>query len=1054
MQGLPFVGLGSVLLVQAVGQVVGALLLAALLGIFHRVYHRPYLRHWSRSWLALAVYLAAAAVSGLSLRAGSSRLHMSASIAEVVAGHLQIVWLVLGTSGLALGREVPRRVAVTALAAAALLGLGTVASGGVGGLSAFGVRCLVAGLAYFATAVALLWSGRASGGIGRRFMGVSLVAWAANQLTYAGLGFLPSSWQVGALTLLGSFDLLAQAAIGLALVTWLLEGEREDLARAVEVTQGQARVQACVYRISEAARSVGNLLDLFRSIHDAVSEVLPARNFYIALFDRTSGLLSFPYFVDERDPTPAPKPLGRGLTEYVLRTGRPLLATPEVFDALTAGGEVELIASNSVDWLGAPLVSGGETIGVAVIQTYDPVVRLGPEERDLFVFMTEQIAAAIEAKRAEEALRESEARLRLTIEQVPAVLWTTDDQLRFTSSLGAGLAALGLRPNQVVGQPLETYLGAGSSTGRSTLEHHRRALAGESVSFEHEQEGRLFTMHLEPLRDAASRVRGTIGIAADITEERRARDLVQSQSAYFRSLIENAHDGITVLDADGTIRFEAPSVERRLGYRSDEIVGLRAATLLHPDDAASLEVAREELFAGRLSLARRELRMRHKDGSWRVLETVARRFAGEDGRPYLILNSRDVTERKAAEEALRRAAKDESLTVLAGGVAHDFNNLLAAMLGHTSLALAKLGERSPVRRHLEKAAAAVERASALTRQMLAYSGRGHFIVRPTDLGVLVEENLPLLQVAIPKKVKLETRLGRGVPLVDADVGQMQQVVMNLVINAAEAIGDRGGAVTVATGLQQVRPGEGARWAVSGHPLPAGTYVKLEVADDGPGMDDETLGRIFEPFFSTKFTGRGLGLAAVLGVMRGHQGGLSVESEPGRGTSFRLLFAPSAAAASREAETAGQGGAERLTLLLIDDEEVVRDMVAEVLAHEGVDVLCAEDGARGIAVFRERGAEIDVVLLDLSMPGLSGEETFRRLCEIDPDVCVILSSGYDHVEATRRFGGRAPAGFIQKPYRPPQLLAEIERCHGHRAAGGGLPAARAAKEVLDAGGAES
>jgi two-component system cell cycle sensor histidine kinase/response regulator CckA len=1049
MQGLPAVGLGTVLTVQAVGQVLGALLLAALVDVFHRVYQRPYLRHWSRSWLALAAYLTAATVSGMSLHAGSALLHVSASTVEAVAGHLQIVWLVLGTAGLALGREVPRRVAMGALVAAALLGLGTSASGGVGGLSALSLRCLLAGLAYLATALALLWSGRTVGGIGRRFMGIALVAWAANQFTYIGFGFLPRSWQVSALTLLGPFDLLTEAAIGLALVTWLLEGEREDLARAVEVTQGQARVQACVYRISEAARSVGNLPDLFRSIHEAISAVLPARNFYIALYDRTSELLSFPYFVDERDPAPAPKPLGRGLTEYVLRTGRPLLATPEVFEALTAAGEVQLIASNSVDWLGAPLVAGGDAIGVVVIQTYDPVVRLGPEERDLFVFMTEQIATAIEAKRTEEALRESEARLRLTIEQVPAILWTTDDQLRFTSSLGAGLTALGLSPNEVVGRSVAAYLGADSPA----LGHHRRALAGESVSFEHEQDGRFYTVHLEPLRDADAHVRGTIGISADITEERQAHDLVESQARYFRSLIENAHDGITVLDADGTVRFEAPSVERRLGYRPDEVVGLRTATLLHPEDVASLEVAREDLLAGRLPLARRELRMRGKDGSWRVLETVARRFAGEDGRPYLILNSRDVTERKAAEEALRRASKDESLAVLAGGVAHDFNNLLAAMLGHISLALAKLGEKSPARRHLEKAAVAVERASALTRQMLAYSGRGHFVVRPTDLGALVQENLPLLEVAIPKKVRLETRLGGGVPLVDADVGQMQQVVMNLVINAAEAIGERGGTVTVATGLQQVRPGEGARWAVSGQPLPAGTYVKLEVTDDGPGMDEETLGRIFEPFFSTKFTGRGLGLAAVLGVMRGHQGGLSVESEPGRGTSFRLLFAPSAAAASRVAGRAARGRAERLRLLLIDDEEVVRDMVAEVLAHEGLDVLCAEDGARGVAVFRERRAEIDVVLLDLSMPGLSGEETFRRLCEIDPEVCVILSSGYDHLEATRRFGDRAPTGFIQKPYRPAQLLAEIERCRGRRATGGGVPAPDAASGGLDAGGAE-
>jgi len=202
-----------------------------------------------------------------------------------------------------------------------------------------------------------------------------------------------------------------------------------------------------------------------------------------------------------------------------------------------------------------------------------------------------------------------------------------------------------------------------------------------------------------------------------------------------------------------------------------------------------------------------------------------------------------------------------------------------------------------------------------------------------------------------------------------------------------------------------------------------------VRDDGPGMDADTVDRIFEPFFTTKFTGRGLGLAAVLGVVRGHRGALSVESAPGRGTVFRILFAPSAQASGLEAAAEANPARRDLTLLLIDDEEVVRDMVGEVLEHERVSVLRAEDGARGIALFRDQRERIDLVLLDLSMPGLSGEETFRRLREIDPGVPVILSSGYDHEEARARFGEGAPAGFIQKPYRPEQLMAEVGRCLG-------------------------
>jgi len=559
----------------------------------------------------------------------------------------------------------------------------------------------------------------------------------------------------------------------------------------------------------------------------------------------------------------------------------------------------------------------------------------------------------------------------------------------------------------------------------------RRALAGESVGFEYQMVGRDFAAHVEPLRRGRDAPHGTIGIAVDITEEKRTRGLVESQARYFRSLIENAHDGISVVDADGVIRFEAPSVERLLGYRPEELVGLGIDHLLHPEDAPGALQARKDLIAGRVPLVRREVRLRHRDGTWRTLEQVSRPFAGEDGRPHVIVNSRDITERLAAEEALRRASREESLAVLAGGVAHDFNNLLAAILGHTALALAKLGERSPARRHVEKAASTVERAAALTRQMLAYSGRGHFVVRPTDIGALVRENLPLLEVAVSKNVRLEAHLAPEVPLVDADVGQMQQVLMNLVINAAEAIGTGGGTVAVATGVQEVEAEEGGRWTVSGQPLPAGPYVFLEVKDDGPGMDAETLKRIFEPFFSTKFTGRGLGLAAVLGVMRGHRGGLRVESERGRGTVFRLLFTPSLATSAEVPAERGSRPPGSMRLLLIDDEDVVRDMVAEVLGFEGIEVLCAEDGTKGVELFRERRHEIDVVLLDLSMPGLGGEATFRQLWEIDPEVCVILSSGYDHVEATRRFGGHEPTGFIQKPYRPAELLAEIERCRGRK-----------------------
>jgi PAS domain S-box-containing protein len=802
-------------------------------------------------------------------------------------------------------------------------------------------------------------------------------------------------------------------------------GARARLVRAAAAARRRERAQGCAYRISESARSVLDLQTLFRTIHESLGDVLPARNFYIALLDPAAGQLHFPYFADEHDTTPAAKVLGRGLTEYVLRTRQPLLATPEVFRQLVASGEVELIASDSVDWLGAPLVARGQAIGVAAVQTYDRSVRLGPEDKDLFVFVCGQIAAAIESKRAGDALQESETRLRLAIQQVPAVLWTTDEELRFTSSLGAGLAALGLAPNQVVGLSVEQYVGAGSPT----LFRHQLALRGQSsIGYEHEQGGRWFTTHVEPLRDAGGAIRGTVGIALDITDARRTDQALRESEARLRQVIDLMPHFIFAKDTEGRFVLANRAMAESYGTTVDWLLGRTEADIARsPDEARRFrEDDLEVIRSGRPKVILEEQLV---DGRGRVryMETTKIPFTfSAGGGPAVLGVVMDITDRKAAEESLRRAAKEESLAVLAGGVAHDFNNLLAAVLGHASLALKQLPEASPARRHVEKAAAAVERAADLTRQMLAYSGRGHFVVRPVDLNALVRENLPLLEVALPKSVRVETRLDGEPPLVDADVGQIQQVLMNLVINAAEAIGDRGGTVTVATGVRHVAASDEALWRASGHPLAPGRYVWLEIRDDGPGMDPETVERIFEPFFTTKFTGRGLGLAAVLGVVRGHRGALSVDSAPGRGTAFRILLAPSSQPAAAAA-LPPLSAAPSATVLIIDDEAPVREMIGEVLEAQGFEVLTAQDGARGVAVFREHRDRVDVVLLDLSMPGLSGADTFSRLRQIDPGVCVILSSGYDHAEASGRFGADRPAGFIQKPYRPEQLVAEIGRC---------------------------
>ncbi len=480
------IGVFPVLVAQATSQLLLALVLVIVFARFHRAYGHSYLRHWGLAWAALVVCLVASAASGIS--ADIDPLHPPGAVLVValVASYLQVAWLLLGAWELANEAQASRATERWALAVAVAAGLGSVIAQFAGWTttSLLNPRCLVSGIAYLAGAATIVLRRRPLP-LGRGLAGLALVLYAADQLVYFALGFRDPADQVQVLPLPMSFDLVATAVIGLALVAWLLEGERERLEHAGELARRRERVQACVYAISEAARTVRDLPQLYRSIHESLQVVLPARNFYVALHDRASGLVSFPYFADEHDPVPPARALGRGLTEYVLRTGRALLATPEVIEDLHARGEIARVVCGRVDWLGAPLLERGEPIGVAAIQTHDPAVRLGPPERDLFVFVAEQIASAIEAKRTEEALRQSEARLGMAIGQVPAILWTTDAELRCTTALGAGLLGLGLA-NAAVGASVADVLGSEDAA----VQRHRAALAGESVSYAEERAGR------------------------------------------------------------------------------------------------------------------------------------------------------------------------------------------------------------------------------------------------------------------------------------------------------------------------------------------------------------------------------------------------------------------------------------------------------------------------------------------------------------------------------------------------------------------------------------
>ncbi|HUB31427.1 MAG TPA: PAS domain S-box protein [Bryobacteraceae bacterium] len=535
-----------------------------------------------------------------------------------------------------------------------------------------------------------------------------------------------------------------------------------------------------------------------------------------------------------------------------------------------------------------------------------------------------------------------------------------------------------------------------------------------------------------PIDDSAAPIRqgsqivGVVLVFRDISERRRA----QRDAAYLAAIVDSSEDAIIGCSPAGIIQSWNPGAERLFGYRAGEVIGRPLVELVPPDRREEEAGIMDRLRAGGSLVQFETVRVR-KDGSPIDVSIAVSPIRDKAGQIIGVSQMvRDITEQKRDAEQMRQTQKLESLGVLAGGIAHDFNNLLTGILGNASLALDDLPPGTPAREPVEALISASERAAQLARQMLAYSGKGHFVLERVDFSARVRETLPLIKSSIPAHVELRLDLGESLPPVEADGAQLQQLMMNIIINGAESIPEGApGTVTITTRAEEVGK-EGCRICqpVGGGELPPGRYVLFQVADTGAGMDEETRARIFDPFFTTKFTGRGLGLAAVLGIVRGHHGAIEVSSALGEGTIFRVLFPAAAnhtrqplAPPARDLDLHGAG-----LILVVDDEQTVRSVARQALERYGYKVLLAEDGARGLDVFQREAARLQCVVLDLTMPVMSGEETLARMKAVSTTIPIILSSGFNEAQAVRQFEGKGLAGFLQKPYKSSVLLETIKR----------------------------
>jgi two-component system cell cycle sensor histidine kinase/response regulator CckA len=648
------------------------------------------------------------------------------------------------------------------------------------------------------------------------------------------------------------------------------------------------------------------------------------------------------------------------------------------------------------------------------------------------VDITEQANAA-------DRLRQTRDTLSVVLDSVPQAIFWKDRNSVFVGCNSVYAHSVGLEdPSLIVGKDDFDVAPTREAAEKFRADDHETMETGQAkrhiVRTGLRQNGERFWSDTTkvPLVDRDGHVFGVLGVYQDITEETRTQQALREKEAAIASSI----NGVVISGIDSRLTYANQAFLDAWGYDDQaEIVGRPVSSIWRRSQEHANRVLATLREAGGYSGQETGLR---KDGTEFQVQISAAMIRDNDGVPIGMMASLvDLTDKIRAEEQrldmerrLLHSQKLESLGVLAGGIAHDFNNLLMAVLGNLDLAVQHMSPASAALSSVEQAIQATRRATDLTRQMLAYSGKGRFVVHRLNLGAVLRENSDLFRASIPKTVTLDLTVSPDAAVIDGDPGQIQQIVMNLITNASDAIGEASGRISLESGVVDCTDADLSRSRVEERP-PAGRYAYLQVSDNGHGMDDVTQERLFDPFFTTKFTGRGLGMSAVLGIVSGHQGAILVDSAPAAGTSIRVLFpavesAPEpgsfGAPASRPAARRPARGR---TILVVDDEAHVRKLCLAFVERLGHQSLEAADGEEALALFRQGPDQIDCVLLDLTMPKLDGVATFRAMRTIRPDVPVILSSGYSEQDVARRFDGEGLTGFLQKPFRLKDLKSVLD-----------------------------
>jgi len=624
----------------------------------------------------------------------------------------------------------------------------------------------------------------------------------------------------------------------------------------------------------------------------------------------------------------------------------------------------------------------------------------------------------------EEAQREradQSMRFRLILERMPAILWTTDTSLNFVSCIGAALSALNLQPNSLAGMSLYDYMES-RDPAFPPIAAHLSALRGDTASYSNTWQDRSYECHTEPLRDANNTIVGVIGIALDKTDRMEVEEALKKSESSYRSLIEEAPYGICRCTVGGSFTLVNRALVRMLGCENEsDLLGLNLGVDIFDD------LRDHARFIGWLqehgSVEGVETQWKQRDGKCISVHLGGRALRDVRGQiAYFEVIAEDVSDRKHLELQLRQSQKLQAIGQLAGGVAHDFNNLLMVVKGHMELILGSMPQNDPLYPRLDQVQKAANRASALTRQLLAFSRMQVLQPQVLDLNVIVSGMIQMLARIIGENIELSFRPAGILGRVKADAGQMEQVLLNLVVNARDAM-PSGGKLTIETGNVELDQTYASLHTV----VKPGPYVMLAVSDTGCGMDAATQARIFEPFFTTKDMGKGtgLGLSTVYGVIKQSDGYIWVYSEPGHGSTFKVylpLASESAEASKIAAAPAPSPGSE--TILLVEDEDNVRTLVRDFLKNNGHTVLEAPNGAEAVRLAESHRGRIDLLVSDVIMPHMSGRELCDELRRRMPDLKVLFISGYTDDAVVRHGIVEGDVAFLQKPFSMRSLLGKI------------------------------